>query len=105
MTVLYELLGNVLAAIEPRNERARTWLDKMILSCHTHSRRELNPILHRATVTRLREEFQFVQITQGKDFKQRELYDQAEHLLTQLEDSASLPFGDPGAHRGSSTPL
>src|SRR5438132_258316 len=35
MRILYELLGNVFTTIEPRNDRARTWLDKLIMRSYT----------------------------------------------------------------------
>lgn len=89
MIILYELLGNVLTAIEPRNERARTWLDKLILRCYTNSKLELNPIEQKALVQTFRFEFGVVRDIQGSDLKQKELYDQVEHLLQQLESSTA----------------
>ena len=89
MIILYELLGNVLTAIEPRNERARTWLDKLILRCYTNSKLELSPIEQKALVQTFRFEFGVVRDIQGSDLKQKELYDQVEHLLQQLEFSTA----------------
>jgi hypothetical protein len=100
MTILYELLGNVLTAIEPRNERARTWLDKALLRAHTNAHARTNPIVGRASLSVLRNDFQFFRVTQGADSRQQPLYDQVEHLLEQLESALALPYDDPrGARR------
>ena len=95
MTALYELLGNVLTAIAPRNERARTWLDKGILRAHLNARGTLNPIFGRASVSILRKDFQYFRMAQGEDGKHKELYEQVEHLLEQLEGATAAPFDDP----------
>lgn len=87
MTLLFELLGNVLTAIEPRNQRARTWLDKLIFRCYENSRHELTPFARKIAVETLKFDYQTVRIIQGKDLAQKELYEQAEHLLAQLESS------------------
>lgn len=88
MTVLFELLGNVLTAIEPRNERARTWLDELIFRCYESSKQELNPLGYQATVHALKFDYHTVRIIQGRDIAQKQLYEQADHLLTQLEMAA-----------------
>jgi cellulose biosynthesis protein BcsQ len=87
MSVL-ELLGNVLTSIEPRNQRARIWLDKLILRCHFQSAVEQNQIAQRAIIEGLHFDFQTFLLMQGKDGKQKELYDQAQHLLAQLRSAA-----------------
>ena len=87
MNVLYELLGNVFTAIEPRNERARVWLDKLIVRAYAASKVEQNEIARAATVAGLKNDFELMKITQGRDARQGELYEQVEHLLKQLETS------------------
>jgi hypothetical protein len=87
MSIL-ELLGNVFTCIEPRNERARVWLDKLILRCHSQSAAEKNQIAQRAIIDGLHFDFQTFLLMQGKDREQKELYDQAQHLLTQLRAAA-----------------
>jgi hypothetical protein len=81
---LYELLGNVLTAIEPRNERALIWLDRIIFRCHEISKADLNPIARRASVQAMRFDFASFLLLQGADPKQKKLYEQANHLLEQL---------------------
>jgi hypothetical protein len=87
MNILYELLGNVLTSIEPRNERARTWLDRIILRFHEISKAELDPIALRASVQAMRFDFASFVMLQGNDPKQKELYDQIYHLLEQMSAS------------------
>jgi len=90
MSILHELLGNVLAALEPRNERARTWLDRIILLCHEVSKAGLDPIALRASVQVMRFDFASFVLIQGHDAKQKELYGQVYHLLDQMTASTEL---------------
>lgn len=91
MNVLYELLGNVLTSIEPRNERALIWLDRLILRCHEIAKVDLNPIASRASIQTMRFDFSSLVLLQGNDPAQKELYDQANHLLKQLVSSVDYP--------------
>lgn len=92
MKDIYEQLGALFSAIQPRNERARTWLDRLILRCHTNAKTELNPVGHRASIKGMRFDFQLVRIIQGDDPAQEPLYLQIEDALTKLEG----PPRDPG---------
>jgi hypothetical protein len=87
---LDDLLANVLTAIEPRNERARIWLDRLILRCHEISKAKLDPIALRASIQAMRFDFASFVMLQGSDRKQKELYDQVNHLLEQLTASTEL---------------
>jgi hypothetical protein len=87
---LDELLGNVLTSIEPRNERALTWLDRIILRCHEISKANLDPVALRASIQAMRFDFASFVLLQGSDPKQKELYDQVNHLLEQLTASTEL---------------
>ena len=89
MKILYELLGNVFTTIEPRNNRARTWLDKLIMRSYTLSRDDANAFAQRAAVEEMRRDFELVMVMQGNDAKQKELYEQAKHLLEQLSEAPS----------------
>ena len=90
MSILHELLGNVLAAIEPRNERSRAWLDRITLRCHEISKAELDPVALRASVQAMRFDFASFVMIQGHDPKQKELYGQVYHLLEQMTASTEL---------------
>lgn len=87
---LDELLANVLMSIEPRNERARIWLDRIILRCHEISKAHLDPIALRASIQAMRFDFASFVMLQGHDLKQKEFYDQVNHLLEQLTASTEL---------------
>jgi hypothetical protein len=90
MNILHDLLGNVLAAVEPRNERARMWLDRITLRCHEISKANLDPIALRASVQAMRFDFSSFVMIQGHDAKQKELYGQVYHLLEQMTASTEL---------------
>jgi hypothetical protein len=87
--LLNDLLENVLLQIVPRNERARMWLDKLSMHCHSERTGELNPMASRVSYDAMRFELQMVITLQGSDPAQKLLYDQAEHLLKQLEASVT----------------
>ena len=87
---LYDLLSNVLTSVVPRNERARAWLDRIIVRSHALAKSQPNPIALRAIVEEMRHDFDLVLVIQGQDPKQREFYDQIQHLLNQIEQSTRL---------------
>jgi hypothetical protein len=86
---LYGRLGSVIESIEPRNERARTWLDKLIFRCLENSRRDLDKFANAASVQSLNYDLEIVLLIQGDDVKQKPLYAEAERLLMELEATAS----------------
>ena len=90
MKVLYELLGNVFTAMEPRNNRARTWLDKLILRSYALSREDATSFAQRAAVEEMRRDFELLMAMQGSDVKQKEFYEQAQHLLKQLSEATKV---------------
>jgi hypothetical protein len=65
MKALYEQLGKVLASIQPRNERARTWLDKLILRCLENSRRDIKHFANAASIQGLSYDFEILMLIQG----------------------------------------
>jgi hypothetical protein len=85
--VLYERLGAVLASIKPRNERARTWLDKLIFQCLENSKKDLDKFANAAAVQALNYDFEIVRLIQGDDLKQKPLYSEVERILMDLEAS------------------
>ena len=85
MKELYERLAQVLASIEPRNERARNWLDRLILRCQTSAKDDLDVFAHRASIEAIRFDLQPLLIIQGQDEGQKPLYRQVESLLTEME--------------------
>src|SRR5690348_7058073 len=84
-TDLYGRLGGVLASIEPRNERARTWLDKLIFRCIENSRRDLDKFAYAASIQSLNYDFEIVLLIQGDDVKQKPLYSEVERILMEME--------------------
>lgn len=85
MKALYERLADVLVSIEPRNERARAWLDRLVLHCHAGCKANGELSIHRATVGAIRFDFQPLLIIQGRDEAQRPLYQRVEALLNEME--------------------
>lgn len=85
MKELYERLAQVLASIEPRNERTRNWLDRLILRCQTSAKDDLDVFAHRASIEAIRFDLQPLLIIQGRDEEQKPLYRQVESLLTKME--------------------
>src|SRR5688500_941569 len=93
MKVLYERLEKVFASIQPRNERGRTWLNKMILRCLENSRRDLDKFANAASIQSLNYDFEIVLLIQGDDSKQKPLYGEVERLLIEMEEAnGALPF-------------
>lgn len=89
MKELYEKLGSVLSSIHPRNERARFWLDKLIIRCHTNSKTDLDKFANAASIEGIRYDFQIVAIIQGND-EQKGLYREVESILHELEVASGL---------------
>ena len=89
MKAKYKKLGDVLASIEPRNERARTWLDKLKLRCLEDGRRDLDQFASAASVQGLNYDFEIVLLIQGDDIKQKPLYSEVERLLMDMEATVS----------------
>src|ERR1044071_1239631 len=87
MNAPYDQLGAALSAIRPRNERARTWLNKLILHCLANSRRELDRFANAASLQSLQYDFDILILIQGDDLKQKPLYAEVEKLLMELESS------------------
>ena len=89
MKALYERLAKVLSSIEPRNGRARTWLNKLIIRCHANATTDLDRFANRAAIEGIRFDFQVLLIIQGKD-AQTELYRGAEAIINELETASGL---------------
>lgn len=87
MNAQYEKLGAVLGSIRPRNERARTWLNKLILHCLENNRRELDGFAHAASVQALQYDFDILMLIQGDDLKQKPIYAEVEKLLIEMESA------------------
>lgn len=94
MNAQYEKLGSVLSSIRPRNERARTWLNKLILHCLENSRRELDRFARAASVQALQYDFDILMLIQGDDLTQKPLYAEVEKLLIEMQ--AATPNPTPG---------
>ena len=90
MKVLYERLGTTLSEIKARNQRARTWLDKLIFRCHDDSKRDLDKFAHAASIQSLNHDWEIVMVIQGDDPKQKALYGEVERLLMEIEAKAGL---------------
>lgn len=84
----YDKLGKVLAAIQPRNERARSWLNKLILRCIENSRQDLDKFANAAAIQSLGYDFEIVTLIQGADTKQKPLYAEIDRLLMEMEETA-----------------
>ena len=93
MNAQYEKLRAALSSIRPRNERARTWLDKLILHCLENSRRELDRFAHAASVQALQYDFDILMLIQGDDLKQKPLYVEVEKLLIEMESAVPQDKG------------
>jgi len=102
MKALYERLGNVLAAIQPRNDRARTWLDKMRMRCHLNSKADLDVIASRASVEGIRYDLQVVMMIQGKDARQQALFREVEGIVMELEKASGLQSWETNLWQGKS---
>ncbi|HUS36868.1 MAG TPA: hypothetical protein VM680_16095 [Verrucomicrobiae bacterium] len=87
MNAQYDKLGAALGSIRPRNERARTWLNKLLLHCLENSRRELDQFANAASVQALQYDFDILMHIQGDDLKQKPLYAEVEKLLIEMESS------------------
>jgi hypothetical protein len=93
MKDFYERLEKTLEGIKPRNERARSWLNKLILRCLENSRQDLDKFANAASIQSLSYDFEIVMLIQGNDEKQKPLYAEIERLLAEMEAaSAALPF-------------
>ena len=87
MNAQYQKLGEALSSIRPRNERARTWLNKLILHCLENYRRELDRFAHAASIQALQYDFDILMLIQGDDLKQKPIYAEVEKLLIEMESS------------------
>jgi hypothetical protein len=81
----YERLGAILAMIKPRNERARTWLDKLIFRCLENSKRDLDKFANAASIQSLSHDWDILMLLQGDDPKQKHLYAEVEKVLIELK--------------------
>jgi hypothetical protein len=95
MNTRFERLGVVLSSIRARNERARTWLDKLMLRCLEDSRRDLDKFAHAASVQALQYDFDILMLIQGDDLKQKPLYAEVEKLLIEMESALPPAKGGP----------
>ena len=102
MKALYERLGNALAAIAPRNERARTWLDKLRMRCHLNSKADLDVIANRASVEGIRFDLQVVMMMQGKEPNQQALFREVEEIVMELEKASGLQRWETDLWQGKS---
>ena len=87
MKAQYEKLGAALSSIKPRNERTRTWLDKLIFRCLENSRRDLDRFAHAASIQGLQYDFEIVMLIQGDDPKQKHIYAEVERLLIEMQSA------------------
>jgi hypothetical protein len=90
MKVMYERLETILSEIEARNQRARTWLDKLIFRCHEDCKRDLDRFATAASIQSLNYDFEIVLLIQGDDTRQKPLYSQVERLLMEMESASEL---------------